>query len=510
MSRCLFAVRALALSIALISWDCHAGLSGGSVDRQEEVSPEEGAPGPALAGAVSIDWCAGRSLARRIDLTAVAVSPAAFDNARLASIARAGCSDSLSPEQRDEVLESYRALRDWSKLSADEVRDYLSALTEEPGPVERACRDLKPADDTRRGLARLLLCDRSETLPLEDDTSSALASAAAVYHCFDASRRSAGASSRPPRATFALCGAEFRRLDRSALERELTALAVHPAVRTRVLIGLRQIETVLASLEEELGPRLARDPLLHAFFYETAEDALREAERIRREGAEELAAVRAYEARFGGGLPPRVTGCFAELRPRFIAFLRRAGVTTLAGARREMVKPIGYQLARALESCARYDGQGELAELLAREIQDARYVRGPRTILYWRLRDALEEDMKAGKRPLELRELDDAGRYLQVPVPLGPVRSVVHEEIAPLRILKAAPRAGGVRLEFEKQVGARTAPAFIAAENAAGLAPGRPIVIFCDDSKEPRVCAPLAVWQDPNQDGLASFLGAEL
>jgi hypothetical protein len=57
-------------------------------------------------------------------------------------------------------------------------------------------------------------------------------------------------------------------------------------------------------------------------------------------------------------------------------------VKTIDKLRYEMVGPIGYQLARALEACGRKDGQPEIAQFLAVDLakaDDFRYpVHGPR------------------------------------------------------------------------------------------------------------------------------------
>jgi hypothetical protein len=446
------------------------------------------------------------------------------------AIARAGCRASLDGAQRSRILDSYRALRAWSGVPAEDLRSYLAALVGDPDPIAQACRELDPIDEAGRGLARLLHCEGSGPLPL-DDGSSALGSAAAVEQCLRADREASS-----PLVRLALCGAELRRLDRAALGRELAARSVSPAAQVEVRIEVRRIETALARIEAGI-PALDRDPGLRRLLHDVPDGALREAALVLHEGAGDLAAVRAYEARFVRG--PNVAGCFAELRPRLIARLRRAGAT-LEEVRKEMAGPVTYQLARALESCARYDGQAEIAALLARELQDMRFFRGPRTLIYWRLRDALD-DPALPDRPFELPALGESA-WLSVPMPLGPLESV-GEARSPIAIKEVARQADGMLVRFETVVekgevrecwnrrgrnatdrergatcgrwkavtrSSTEAPVKVAAENAAGLSPGRPMAMLCDYAQTPRLCAPLAVWKDETRATLVSFLGAEL
>ena len=262
-----------------------------------------------------------------------------------------------------------------------------------------------------------------------------------------------------------------------------------------------------------------------------------------REGADDLEAVRAFEAKFAQSSRPQIGGCYVELRQRLMALLRRKKVKTYEKARSEMVGPIGYQISRALEACARKDGQADMGLAVAEFVAKADSFRGPRTMVYWFLRDALEK--MEGDKPTTVENLgrlrpayrDPLGRPITPHANQSPVEAVVKS---------VSKKSGGVLVKFEtvvskdedrecwdtkkvhsvnadgsvvyykecgawKKVTDRSTedPAFVAAENAAGLAPGRKVSMYCDGSETPRVCAPFVVT-DKKGEKLSAFLGSEL
>lgn len=95
------------------------------------------------------------------------------------------------------------------------------------------------------------------------------------------------------------------------------------------------------------------------------------------------------------------------LRARLLARLKKARVATLDRVGFELAGPVGYQVTRALESCASFDGQPLVAHLLEKALEGADDFRGPRTMVYWFLRDHLEKtagdrtDLLVSKAALE-------------------------------------------------------------------------------------------------------------
>jgi hypothetical protein len=53
-------------------------------------------------------------------------------------------------------------------------------------------------------------------------------------------------------------------------------------------------------------------------------------------------------------------------------------------------------------------------------------------------------------------------------------------------------------------------PVVIPSEGAAGLAPGRPVEMYCLGIGEGRRCAAFAVWKDKHKKSLVALLGAPL
>src|SRR5690606_3812319 len=120
-----------------------------------------------------------------------------------------------------------------------------------PDPIEATCRSLGGADPAAAGLAKLLGCEGAGRRVLEDEASSALGSAGAVFECLGAGQADRHELARPDvthRARYALCGAEARRIDRAAVERELAARKASPAVRQAVARSLAQIEAFTAAM----------------------------------------------------------------------------------------------------------------------------------------------------------------------------------------------------------------------------------------------------------------------
>src|SRR5690606_17372546 len=298
-----------------------------------------------------------------------------------------------------------------------------------------------------------------------------------------------------------------------------------------------------AAMDAHLAPAVKGDPLLAAFYYKVPDRAFGLGLKVLREGAEPLAAVRQYEAQAASRSPQAVAGCFEPLRARLIALLREKKVQTLDKVRHEMVGPVGYQLSRALESCASFDGHELTSHLLSVELEGADDFRGPRTMVYWFLRDHLKK-LAADRTelPVSVEELTRA----RVPVPAPPVRSFPGTPPVEFTArIKAIRRDGGaVRLEFETitkkeeeancwdtdkvQMITRSGdvvrrrkcgksnmvtrrytpgPVTVDAAHAAPLARGRTVRLFCDRE---RACVPLAVWKDPAKKKLVGVLGADL
>ena len=524
-----------------------AHAEGGAPAGGEEVASAPADLGPSSGG---IDWCGGRAIdLQGRSLTATtAWHDRGFTREKIFTIAYLGCSNRLREDERGEVLAAHAKLASWSKLPAAELRAYLHAvISSDDGPQPGACRALRARDAATDGLAKLLGCEGAEKRVVEDEAGSALGSAGVVHECLraDTAITELGELDATHMARFALCGAELRRLDRAALDSELQAAKVSAAARTEARLALRRIETVAAGLEKYLAPRIKSDPQLAAFYYKVPDRAFGLGLKANREGGEDIAAVRDYEARAAKG-PAQVTGCFEPLRARLLSRLKKARVASLDKIRYELRGPVGYQVSRALESCASFDGQRLFAQLIGRTLEGADDYRGPRTMVYWFLRDQLE---KMGKDrtdlPVPAEELDRA----RIAVPRPPIRSAPgtppHEFFGLVK--KTTEQGGAVKIEFQtisrkveqqscqdtkkvhsiqrdgtvvyhkkcgkpKMVTERTTPdpVLVPREHAAALAPGRGVQMFCDISGKPQTCVPVAVWKDKKGKRLAAALGAAL
>ncbi len=523
-------------------------------DAEDEDRAGDAEPVAGASGAPSIDWCKGRKTSEPVGGRTQAVRNGIdFEHSTIDALAWFGCSGRLSESDNAAVLAYYARLRKWSKLPAAELTAYLHALVDERDPIQKTCDRLDVGKQAHRGLGRLLACKREDQaidgpdlFYIEDDTSSVLASLAVVHTCLgDGTRRLSGTKRAEDEASYALCGSEWRLIQRekATIDAELDELKVPPAARTRVRISYRQVEATAALTEEYLAPKVKDDPALKAFYYKIPDKAYLAAVRVAREGADDLEAVRAFEARFSKSSRPQVEGCYAELRQRLMGLLRKKKVKTYEKARYEMVGPIGYQISRALEACARKDGQENMALAIADFVDKADTFRGPRTMVYWFLRDALEK--MEGDKPTTVENLDRLRPA--VPNPLGrPVTPHANQGTAEGVVVKVSKKGGGVLVKFKtvvtrdedrecwdtkkvhsfnqngtpvyykkcgpwKKVTERSteAPAFVAAENAAGLAPGRKVTMYCDGSEKPRVCAPFVVT-DKKGEKLAAFLGSEI
>ncbi len=511
-------------------------------------------PSASAGGKSAIDWCEGRKTSRPIGSATQSVHNGIdYEHSTINALAWFGCNARLGESDRAAVLSYYGKLRKWSKLPAAELRAYLHALVDERDPIQKTCDRLDVTRQADRGLGRLLQCkradqaiDRPDPFYIEDETSSVLASLAVVHTCLgDGTRRLSGVKRAEDEASYALCGSEWRLIQRekSAIEAELDELKAPPAARTKVRIAYRQVEATAALTEQYLAPKLADDPALKAFYYTIPDKAYIAAVRVAREGADDLAAVRAFEAKFARSSRPQIAGCYGELRQRLVGLLRNKKVKTLDKARYEVVGPIGYQISRALEACARKDGQEEMGLGIAALVDKADSFRGPRTMVYWFLRDALKK--MEGDKPTTVENLERLRPA--VPDPLGRPLTPTSSQSAVEAVVKRVTRkSGGVLVQFEtvvskdedrecwdtkkvhsisedgrvtyykecgpwKKVTERSteAPAMVSAENAAGLAPGRKVSMYCDDGEKPRVCAPFAVT-DKKGEKLAAFLGTEI
>ncbi len=538
------------------------GASGGDEeDGDPGASGDEGEGGSESAAVASdaklMPWCKGKSTGHQQGHVEQSVrNGAEFDSFSITALALVGCDEKLDDNDRQAVQGFYKQLKKWSKLPVAELDTYLFALTQGASPIDKACKSLDLGENAHRGLGKLLECEKGDIgqkdpYYLEDDTSSAVAALAAVHECMGGPTMT-GLKRAESETSFALCGAEWRVLTKALVDKELASLKAEPAARTRVRIAFRRVEATVALTEEYLAPKLKDDAALKKFYYEVPDKAFAAAYRVAKEGAEDLAAVRAFEAKFAKSSRPQVDGCYGELRQRLIGLLKRKKVKTFEKARYEMVGPIGYQISRAVEACARKDDQEKMGAVVAELISKTDDFRGPRTMIYWFLVDALKK--MEGDKPTTGDEL----KRLRPPVPdpLGGVQGDSGLRLSQGEIKKVSKQKGGVRLEFAtvvkkdedrecwdtdkvhsvnddgsftyykkcgpwKKVTRRLteAPALIAAENAAGLAPGRTVQMYCDmvdnyraqEYGEARPCAPVAVEAGKGKKtSLVAFLGAEL
>ena len=527
------------------------GPAAAQVEGEAPASGEAIAAAPPELGPSSggIDWCGGRSveLGGRSLMATTAWHHRGFTRDRIDTIAYLGCSNRLGEEERGEVLAAHAKLASWSKLPAAELRAYLHAVvSSDDGPQPGACRALKARDAASDGLAKLLSCEGAEKRIVEDEVGSALASAGVIHECLraDSAVRELGELDSTHLARYALCGAELRRLDRAALERELGAAKVSAAARTEARLALRRIDTVAAGIDRYLATRIERDPQLASFHYKVPDRAFGLGVKVNRD--DDIAAVRDYERRAAKG-PAQVAGCFEPLRARLVARLKKARVASLDKVRYELRGPVGYQVSRALESCASFDGQPLVADLLGRELERADDYRGPRTMVYWFLRDHLEKGTHRSDPLVPAEELERA----RIEVPRPPVRSGTafgSEEFFGL-VKKTTRQAGAVKIEFQtvsKKVQHQTCkdtnkvhqirsdgtvvyhqkcgkprtvierttpdPVLVALEHAAALAPGRGVQMLCAIASggTQKTCLPVAVWKDKDRKKLAAALGAAL
>ena len=540
------------------------GASGeGDEDAREDGEGGERAEPAAVAGDGKLmPWCRGKDTGHQLGNVEQNVhNGVEFDTTTIWSLALVGCDSRRSDDIRESAQAYYEKLAKWSKLPAGELDVYLHALVEDAAPIKKACDRLDLADNAQRGLGKLLAC--GETGPgekdpywIEDDTSSAIAALAAVYQCLARGGTYLGGVKKAEDETsYALCGAEWRVLTMAAVDKELASLKVAPAARARVHIAFRQVESTARLTDEYLAPKVKEDATLKAFYYDIPDRAFAAAYRVAREGADDLGAVRAFEAKFSRSAHPQVKGCYGELRQRLIALLRRKKVKSLEKAHFEMVGPIGYQISHAVEACARKDGQEKMGDVIGNLMERADDFRGPRTMVYWFLYDELKRMEKAGEGepPTTVDEL--ARLRPATPNPLGRPQGA-QLELSQGKIKKVSRHKGGVLLEFEtvvsrtedrdcwdtkkihsvnsdgsftyykecgkwKKVTRRTkeAPVFIAAENAGGLARGRTVQIYCDKADnyratehgDLRICAPVAVEAGKGKNvDLVAFLGAAM
>jgi len=517
-------------------------------DRGDESEPA------AASGKSGADWCKGQKTPHlQGHVVQWVTNGNDFHHETINALAWVGCSSSRADSQSEAVSTYYSKVKKWSKLPAAELRAYLFALIDERDPIQKTCDKLDLGQQAHRGLGKLLQCKHKDEevggrdhYYIEDDATSVIASLAAVHSCLaGGNSRLGGVEKVDDDTSYALCGAEWRLIKRekSAIDRELDELKVAPAARTKVRIAYRQVESTIALTDEHLAPKVKDDPVLQAFYYKVPDKAYVLALRANSEGAEDLKAVRAFEARFAKSSRPQIAGCYVELRQRLMALLGRKKVKTYDKARSEMVGPIGYQISRALEACARKDGQEEMALAVAEFTAKADSFRGPRTMVYWFLRDALEK--MEGDKPTTVENLSRLRPA--IPNPLGrPVTPVSSQSTVEGVIKSVKKKSGGVLVQFKtvvdktedrecwdtkkvhsindngtvvyhkkcgpwKKVTERSTedPAFIAAENAAGLEPGRKVLMYCNGAEKPRVCAPFAVT-DKKGAKLSAFLGSKM
>jgi hypothetical protein len=510
-------------------------------------------PEPDARPSSGIDWCNGRKTSYpRGGAVQSVINGDDFEHSTIESMAWLGCYPRLGESERKAVLDYRAKVQKWTGLPAAELRAYLSALVADPGPIQKTCAQLDLGKQAHRGLGRLLECKRDDQVSgrdpfyIEDDASSVIGSLAAVHRCLAGGYDILGGVKKVDDDTsYALCGAEWRLIERekATIDRELEDLAIAPAARTKVRIAYRQVAETVALTDKHLAPRVKDDPALHAYYYKVPDRAYIAALRVAQEGGEDLEAVRAFEARFSRSSRPQVEGCYADLRGRLMALLRRKKVKTYDKARFEMVGPIGYQISRALEACARVSGQTEMGLAVAEFVAKADSFRGPRTMVYWYLRDALEK--MEGDKPTTVQNLDRLRP--SVPDPLGrPVTPHADQGAVEAIVKSVKKQGGGVLVQFKtvvnktedrecwdtkkvhsvsengrvvyhkecgpwKKVTERSTekPAVVRAENAAGLAPGRKVSMYCSQSDKARVCAPFAVT-DAKGVKLSAFLGSEI
>lgn len=488
-----------------------------------------------------IDWCAGHTVKLHGHDLTNGWDDEEVTQRFITQVAWQGCSLSLTEEQRAATVKAYQRLQSWSRMPRARLRAYLAAMvaTPEVDVFERACNQHPANDRTGLALAKLMGCGDWRTLPLPDDDSSQLASLAAVYQCFEAdlSERDTDLG------RYAACGAEARALDPDTIHRELARIDADAIIRTRIDIDLRQIGYWVARFDSYLKPKVADDPDLKAFFYTIPDRALARGRRMMREGKGDLALVRALERRVLNKRRPRVAGCFGPLYTRVMAHLTASHPKTLAEVRRSLAGPLESQLGVALAVCAAHDGHGAMATGLERLLDGLHSFRGPRSVVYWAMVDAL--DRIPGQKPIMRSDLDN------FPVPSFPgltVNHSVNDEDGDVEIIRAVTRShGAVRVTFksysekheeydhchqtnridhienghveyqqackEHTVHQRITPppALVPAEMAGGLAAGRPAEMLCAPAgPDQRGCVPFAVWKDKKEKRLAGVLGTAL
>ena len=490
-----------------------------------------------------IDWCAGHIMKLHgTDFT----SAHGWDDDEvtqrfISQVAWQGCSQSLTEDQRDATIKAYQRIQNWSRMPAARLRAYFTALVATPdvNVFERVCTQHPPRDQTGRALAKLMGCTGFRDLPLADDDSSPLASLAAVYQCFDANVSNLSLDL----GRFAACGAEARTLDPDAIHHQLARIHAGAFIRTRIDIDLRQIGDWMARFNGYLEPKLADDPDLKAFFYTIPDRALARGRRMVRDDKDNLAAVRAFERRVVHKRRPQVTGCFGPLYRRVMARLKGDKLTTLAEVRRSLAGPLESQLAVALATCAARDGHGAMATGLARLLDGVHSFRGPRSVVYWAMVNALARI--PGNPPIMRQDLDN---YTVPSFPGLTIDHSVNDETGHVEIIRAVtPTHGAVRVTFksytdkheeyvhchqtnrvnriqdghveyqeackERTVHQRITPppALVPAEMAGGLATGRPAEMLCAPAGPGQPgCIPLAVWKDKKQKRLVGVLGTAL
>ena len=511
MSRCTLATVVLALAIAA---PAHADVTRGP----------------------DIDWCGGRGTSVH-HLETTVRNAETFNDYSIVALAHVGCTKRISSDLRAVVLAAYARFENWSKLPHADLQAYLADLVQDSPVTERTCAALDLSRQGSRALAVLLDCHATDPdrggrrFAPEDDPSSPFASLNAIYSCLT----SAGNIELESR--FALCGAEWRALDKADLARRIEKQPV--PVRTRIRIVLRRVEEAIAAAEASLAPIVKADPVLKAFFYDVPDKAFKEVRALHLEGAETLAVVRELEAKLDASSRPQVKGCFVDLRARLMPLLKKSKPTTVEQVRKNMSGIIASRLARALAACATKDGQREYGDALWNALESVRDIRGPRANVYWALHDTLAS--MEGKPAIEQQEFERLKPDGQRVRPAAPIDD---KRVYP-KIKKVSKVSGGVMLVFEtvvrkervldcrdtnkvKRIGAdgtvhyeqvcgrehteteRTTeePALVKIENAAELVPGRSIEMVCtriDESS--RTCAPMFVHHGKT---VVAVLGAAL
>lgn len=188
---------------------------------------------------------------------------------------------------------------------------------------------------------------------------------------------------------FALCGADGRRLDRRAFEKELAAAPFDPWTREVARARYVRAQTVTALLGDEYKARAAADPDLERVLFSAPEAAWTSWERAAATWKAELDLALAYEDKLLGNSKKAMLGCSAELRAGWQRYVAARKATTGEVAAAAYSEPVGFVLALATAACDDREGSAWLAVQTLGRLKEARQQRGPRTAAYWAVFDAL-------------------------------------------------------------------------------------------------------------------------